>query len=74
MIGHGLRSIAGKMRWAVTKFETGGLQDDVYGLLETVERMFPHWETAMIIKKTAHYLREAGDTDTADAILLAAGA
>jgi hypothetical protein len=70
-IKYGWTSIAGKMESAIAGFQTGDLRDDIYGLLERVERMFPHWETALIIKTTAHYLRKSGDADTANAILLA---
>jgi len=66
----GFWSVAGRMRWAVAKFLKGDLQGDVYGLLEQVERCFPHWTTKMILIYTARYLREAGDNETADAILV----
>jgi len=66
----GFFSIASKMRWAVAKFLKGDLQGDVHGLLEQVERCFPHWTTKMILTYTARYLREAGDNETADAILV----
>jgi len=66
----GAWSVAGRMRWAVAKFIKGDLQGDVYGLLEQVERCFPHWTTKMILTYTARYLREAGDKETADAILV----
>jgi hypothetical protein len=66
----GLWSIAGRMRWAIAKFVKGDLQGDVYGLLEQVERCFPHWTTTMILTYTARYLRDAGDINTADAILV----
>jgi len=67
---YGAWSVAGRMRWAIAKFVKGDLQGDVYGLLEQVERCFPHWTTKMILTYTARYLREAGDNETADAILV----
>jgi len=67
---YGAWSVAGKMRRSVAKFVKGDLQGDVYGLLEQVERCFPHWTTKMILTYTARYLREAGDNETADAILV----
>jgi len=66
----GFWSIASRMRWAIAKFTGGDLQGDVYGLLEQVERCFPRWTTAMVLTYTARYLREAGDSTTADAILV----
>ena len=68
----GTFSTGGRMAWAVNKFRNGDLQGDVYGLLEQVERCFPHWTGDMVVKTTARYLREARDNDTAEAILVLA--